>query len=270
MEPTYFAAVGDVHGEVNRMHDLLMQWCQKSGQSFSFVLQVGDFEPHRHEEDLDTMAAPAKYRALGDFPKYHQELRFFPWPTYFIGGNHEPYGYLDSMPQGGELVNNLWYLGRVGTATVGTMKVGGLSGIFLEKFYEKRPPITEIETISNKSYIGFLEEEVAQALDWGNVDILLLHDWPAGIIAPADEARFLGKRRVIDPKYIGNEPARMLVDLLQPKLVLCGHMHMAYRNRITQDNGQASEIHCLASVHQGWDALAVFKIDEEGTFTRIT
>jgi hypothetical protein len=42
-------------------------------QAVDFVLQVGNLEPHRHADDLATMAAPSKHRRLGDFYKVFNE-----------------------------------------------------------------------------------------------------------------------------------------------------------------------------------------------------
>ncbi|MDJ0554323.1 MAG: metallophosphoesterase [Microcoleaceae cyanobacterium MO_207.B10] len=89
----YFAVVGDVHGHIYKMIGLLQNWENYSGQKLTFILQVGDFEPHRNEADLATMDAPTKYRKLGDFPDFYEQRSIFPWPIWFIGGNHEPYGF---------------------------------------------------------------------------------------------------------------------------------------------------------------------------------
>lgn len=93
---TRFAVVGDVHGDHWAMIRLLNGWEKSRRKSLDFVLQVGDFEPHRSESDLATMAAPAKYRNLGDFPIFARGEAQFPWPLCFIGGNHEPSAF--SMP----------------------------------------------------------------------------------------------------------------------------------------------------------------------------
>src|SRR5690242_2689007 len=111
-DEVYFAGVGDVHGEHHRMIERLARWEDASGLRLGFVLQVGDFEPHRHAEDLATKTGPAKYRRLGDFPDFASGRAKFPWPVYAIGGNHEPYGWLDEMPHGGALAPNCTYLGR--------------------------------------------------------------------------------------------------------------------------------------------------------------
>lgn len=271
MEPYFFAAVGDVHGCMNRMNDLLAGWCKSTGNTLAFALQVGDFEPHRHEQDLATMAAPAKYRILGDFKDYVSGYRQFLQPTYFIGGNHEPYGYLDTMPSGGELIDNCHYFGRAAVKKIQGQNIAGLSGIYVEDIYTgHRAPLERMGSTSNKAYIGFTENEVLHLLEAEPIDILLLHDWPKNIIHPQDKAMFQGRRRAIDISSIGNEPARMLVDLLKPKLVLCGHMHCRYQRTIPHLSGGSTSVYCLADIRQEFKALAFFRVDEAGCISEVT
>ena len=265
----FFAAVGDVHGHFYRMVNLLHSWEVKTGHNLEFILQVGDFEPHRHEADLSTMAAPSKYRKLGDFPHFFQEQVSFPWPIWFIGGNHEPYGFLDQIPQGGELVKNCHYLGRVGTVQLGSLKIVGLSGIYQEAiFNNQRPTLVEIGDRSNKDYIGFTESEVMSALEEKVTDILLLHDWPENIINPKDREIF-NRYKQFDINQVGNEYARMLVNELKPRLAICGHLHQKYRSSLIFPSGQTTNICCLANVQSGWDSVGIFSVDCQGTIAEI-
>ncbi len=89
--PIYFAAIGDVHGDIYTMLGLLQNWETKHQKKLSFVLQVGDFEPHRDLSDLGTIDTPTKYKKLGDFADFYHNKAEFPYPIYFIGGNHESY-----------------------------------------------------------------------------------------------------------------------------------------------------------------------------------
>ncbi len=262
--PIHFAAVGDVHGHMDAMVDLVAGWERRSGVELSFVLQVGDFEPHRDERDLATMAAPAKYRKLGDFAAFHSGARLFPWPVHFIGGNHEPYGYLDLIPEGAAVARDCHYLGRVGMVELGGLRVAGLSGIYREESFASRPSIGEIGVRSNKEYIGFTEAEIARLLDLGRVDVLLLHEWPSGIIAEGDASTFEERRRSMRFDGIGNEHVRMAIDLLEPSLVLCGHMHMAYRSTILHPSGRRTSVCCLGSVEERVGALAIFRVATDG------
>jgi lariat debranching enzyme len=255
-----FAVVGDVHGEMHAMVRRLAAWEKRARRALAFVLQVGDFEPHRDAEDLATMAAPAKYKVLGDFPDYVAGRAAFPWPVYFIGGNHEPYGFLDAEPDGFELVANCRYLGRVGVVEPHGLRVAGLSGIYRdEAFGVIRPPVASLGAVSNKAFAYFNERDVERALDLERADVLLLHDWPADVVDPADAAAFEQQRRSMRYDAVGNEYARLLVDGLRPRLVACGHLHKAYRAVVRHATGEVTRVCCLANVAQGGASVAVFR-----------
>ncbi|MBW4619850.1 MAG: metallophosphoesterase [Cyanosarcina radialis HA8281-LM2] len=265
-----FAVVGDIHGHIRYTIELLKKWESIVKDRFDFVLQVGDFEPNRNEADLLTMAAPKKYKKLGDFPDFYNKKAAFPWPIYFIGGNHEPYGFLDRMPNGAKIAENCYYLGRVGSKVIETIKIAGLSGIYQEsKFRISRPSIENISILSNKEYIYFNEEDILQLLDYKKVDILLLHEWPANIINCNEIQSF--KEITCDSNFseVGNEYARISIDLLAPKLVLCGHMHYKYQTKIVTGDGTNTAIYCLANVSQGDDAIAIFRATSDGNFRNI-
>ncbi|WP_244226964.1 metallophosphoesterase [Corallococcus aberystwythensis] len=263
--------MGDVHGQMHAMVRLLEGWSAKTGKPLAFVLQVGDFEPHRHDADLATMDAPAKYKQLGDFPAYHRRHARFPWPVYFIGGNHEPYGFLDAQaPRGFEVTPGCHYLGRVGQVELRGLRVAGLSGIHREAaFRTARPSLKDSKDVPHKAFAYFNEEDVDRALALQDVDVLLLHDWPSGLIAAEDAGAFEHQRRSVSHDTVGNEYARMLVESLQPRLVLCGHMHRAYRAAIPHSSGQVSDVACLASVRQGPECFGVFHVSTDG-ITEVT
>lgn len=174
----YFAAVSDVHGDMYKMLRLLQAWQARFRHQLAFVLQVGDFEPHRDTTDLATMDAPAKYRKLGDFPNFYTGRVVFPWPVYFIGGNHEPYGFLDQTLLGAQIAKNCHYLGRVGSVVVAGLKIVGVSGIYREDLFvhTARPPVSQFGSRPNKDYISFTEDEISQAVEEESADILLLHE----------------------------------------------------------------------------------------------
>ncbi|MGB3507685.1 MAG: metallophosphoesterase [Microcoleaceae cyanobacterium] len=217
------------------------------------------------------MDGPTKYRKLGDFIDFYQQRAIFPWPIWFIGGNHEPYGFLDRINPGTEITKNCYYLGRVGSVVLAGLKVVGVSGIYQEEnFRVSRPEISQMNSYSNKEYIGFTESEIIQALDYKSTDILLLHDWPANIINPADAKEFEQQRRSRGYyNLVGNEYARMLVDELKPKLVVCGHLHKSYRNQISLISGSFTDICCVANVISGLDAMAVFHLSKTGKITEV-
>jgi hypothetical protein len=265
-----FAAVGDVHGQMHAMVRLLQGIEKKLGRAIAFVLQVGDFEPHRTEDDLATMAAPQKYRKMGDFAAFHAGAAAFPWPVWFIGGNHEPYGFLERVPGGDEVAAGCRWWGRVGALELAGVRVVGLSGIYQEETYHRgRPPIAALGTASPKAFIGFTEAEVERAAELGPADVLLLHEWPSGVAEAPSLADVAAAGRPVAYREPGNAPARMLVELLAPRLVLCGHMHE--RRRVEIRAGAARvPVACLASLHEGKEGIAVFERGEDGALRELT
>jgi lariat debranching enzyme len=268
---TIFAAVGDVHGHHHEMVRLITERESQTGKRITFVLQVGDFEPHRYEADLASMAAPAKYRVVGDFPCFYSGEFSFPWPVYFIGGNHEPYGFLDTATPGEPVAENCVYLGRAGATEVSGVKVVGLSGIFNgDKFSDEHPGVEDLRIRKKKDYTYFNKDDVDRVVEFGNADILMVHEWPTDIVAEADRALFEQQRRSMRYDSVGNEYARILIDLLSPRLVLCGHMHKKYRNQIRLNSGAVVDVCCLSNVQQGTDSVALFRIREDGTIAEIS
>jgi Icc-related predicted phosphoesterase len=250
MTETIFAAVGDVHGHMHQMVRVVEAAAQAAGVTPAFVLQVGDFEPHRDAADLATMAAPARFRELGDFADFATGKAQFPWPIWFIGGNHEPYGFLDRVPAGTEVAANCVWMGRAQRHIIGPLSVAGLSGVEVEgAINTPRPPIEVIEKTRKKAYIHFTEDEIAALLSDEPVDVLLVHDWPRG--AYTGDA---GRRRADDAKRVGNPWARLLVDTLRPKLVLGGHLHWRHRSVIG-----TSRFAGLANVAAGLPSVALFR-----------
>ena len=218
MNEIYFAVVGDVHGHIYEMIDRVEKKSLSAGINLDFVLQVGDFQPCRDEKDLNTMNLPTKYRQVGDFPDFWNELVAFSWPVWFVGGNHEPYGFLDQYLDGAELVLNCHYWGRANTKTINNMIIAGLSGICQEdRFFTKRPEIVNYGQYSNKDYAYYNQYDFDKIMAAPKPDILLIHDWPETIVKST---------------HYGNLHAKKLIERIFPQIVFCGHMHLSYENVI--------------------------------------
>ena len=249
MSNTRFAVVGDVHGDHWAMIRYLSGWEKSRKKSLDFVLQVGDFEPHRDEADLATMAAPAKYRDLGDFPIFARGEAEFPWPIYFIGGNHEPYGFLETLPDSSHVAANCVYIGRAGLIETYSVRVAGLSGIFQSHLFgQTRPDVAQFGATSNKDWIGWNEGDIEKLLTLGRADIFLLHEWP---IEFGDNQR-----------HFADVAARGWIELalqsLRPELIFCGHLHYRLRS-VARVNGADVPVNCLAQVSRGRDRFAVYE-----------
>jgi Icc-related predicted phosphoesterase len=260
--PIYFVAVGDVHDHFNRMEELLVAWSQRHNLPLSFILQVGDLQAVRDEVDLQSVATPQKYLVLGDFHLRWQAGRVFPWPIYFIGGNHEPFAWLDQYPDGSELMPGLHYLGRAGQVTLAGLRIAGLTGIHsLLREGVPRPPVDQILNRSRKHYTFHNYRDVERVMDFERADILLLHEWPRGVLVDEPESRWKDRLRgkpVI--AEFGSEQGRLLIDALRPSLVLCGHMHMPHECVIRQVDGWETRVVCLPAVPDTDDAVRFFRV----------
>jgi lariat debranching enzyme len=296
----YFAAVGDVHGEMKKMVRLVQRTVAEAGleldeaaaaaaaagatagaaaaaaaaSPLEFVLQVGDFEPNRDAADLASMASPEKHRHLGDYHEFDRGQETFPWPLYFIGGNHEPYGYLDQHLDGAQLIPNCTYLGRVGSAELGGgLRVAGISGIFSPSRFDKpRPSYRVIASNSVKQYTYYNQDDIAKARALVDaaaaappIDVFLCHDWPSGLPKPAATGRAIE----------GSTHLRNLIERLRPRLVLCGHEHQEHSaeidlppSAVRKQGSRTVSVECLGAVWQA-GAVKIFRVDPDGSITLV-
>ena len=89
------------------------------------------------------------------------------------------------------------------------------------------------------------------------------------MIDPAHADEFYRQRR--SPRYdlVGNEYARLLMEVLEPRVLLCGHMHKRYRNRVRLESGKTTDVCALANVDEGRDSAAVFHVAPDGAIAEV-
>ncbi|WP_068922965.1 metallophosphoesterase family protein [Planobispora rosea] len=246
--PTRVLVVGDVHGEF----ETLARWSaavRRDHGPLDAILSVGDLEPHRDEADAAGAQARAKRRGPGDtpgrrgpgdFPRVMEGAIDLGAPLYFIGGNHEPWPALDDAGPG-RWGGAACFLGRTGVGEVAGLRVAFLSGIYAARVTDV--PGVRRETAKDRTY--YTREEVERvglaAQEAGEVDILLTHDWPAGV-APR-----LGA-------HIGRPELRALCERVRPRWHFCGHMHRPHRAAVGP-----TEVVCLGHIRSGYGALALIE-----------
>ncbi len=127
------------------------------------------------------------------------------------------------------------------------LRIAGLSGIYSRTRYDLEIPegwASRKTMLKEPTY--FRQPHVERLLQAGPADILLTHDWPRGLMGP-----------------FGNAPSRLLLDTLQPRLHLVGHMHRAARRLVRHASGRETQLVALNHVGQGKGDVLLFRWDGE-------
>jgi len=225
------AVFSDTHGQWKTMFSR----AQEAG--CIRILHCGDmdFLIEGTEKELQYFPTPQKYKVGYRDGTKPVELKDYlsgvPVETYAIYGNHEGFSHFYKMQEGPyEILPGLNIFGRYGQIEletgVGKLKVAGLSGVYSEKYsheynydgtpYRWSPKNKRDCSPKNAAYLH--EKDVNHiALTYTDIDILLLHENPLG----RHDGRSYGYQIIND-----------LIEMLEPKLVFCGHMHFADRRQI--------------------------------------
>ncbi|MDP2437888.1 MAG: lariat debranching enzyme, partial [archaeon] len=228
------AVVGCLHGELERAYQSIEAVERIHGRKTDLVVCCGDFQSLRNEADLDSLSCPDKYKAMGSFHKYYSGQLQAPASTVFIGGNHEASGLLHSLPHGGFVAPNIFYLGHSGVVRFGGLRIGGVSGIYKAHDYEKgrfESPPFDSQTLRSvyhiRSFDVFRLQQLRQPLD-----LFLSHDWPQGVSSFGDTQRLVRLKsraddmlREIRQNTLGSPPLAALLHSLRPSYWFAAHLH---------------------------------------------
>lgn len=126
---------GCMHGELDNVYATLLHLQEVEKVRIDLLICCGDFQAVRNKMDLESLNVPQKYRSMNSFWKYYSGEKVAPFPTIFIGGNHEASNYLWELFYGGWAAPNIYFLGFAGVVKFGNIRIGGLSGIYKEQDY---------------------------------------------------------------------------------------------------------------------------------------
>ena len=220
-------AAGDIHGAMDRLYHDVLAFEASLGLRFDYVLHVGDFgiwpEPSRIDK------ATRHHDGAGDFPAWLRENRRAPRPTLFIKGNHEDFVWLDSR-QDPEVLPGLTYLANGCTLDIrgegaDTIRVGGVGGCYGPSDYQRRSD--RLQGYAKRHYTA---DEIERLANVGDVDIVLMHDAPAGV-------RFERHRR--GTGYVSEAAGLdLLLAQVQPRVCFFGHHH-------TRVDAEVSGVRCI-------------------------
>jgi predicted phosphodiesterase len=219
-------AAGDIHGAMDRMYEDVLAFETALGVRFEWVLHVGDFGVWPDANRIDK--ATKKHDGAGDFPAWFAERRPAPRKTLFIKGNHEDFVWLDAQHDP-EVLPGLFYLRNGRTMDIGegreVVRIGGVGGCFGPADLER--PSKHLQGYAKRHYT---RDEIETLCKAGAVDILLVHDAPAGV-------KFERHRRGIG--WV-SEAAGLdqLVAGVRPRVCFFGHHH-------TCVDGEVAGVRCI-------------------------
>ncbi|KAF0910378.1 hypothetical protein E2562_001548 [Oryza meyeriana var. granulata] len=228
------AVEGCMHGDLDKVYDTLRELEQAEGVKIDLLLCCGDFQAVRNENDLQCVNVPPKFRGMKSFWKYYSEQAVAPYPTIFIGGNHEASNYLWELYYGGWAAPNIYFLGFAGVVKFGNIRIGGLSGIYKQQHYHlghyERPPYNEstIRSVYHVRHYDVLKlMHVKEPLD-----IFMSHDWPLGITEYGNWQKLIREKSFfeeeVNKRTLGSEPAARLLNKLKPPYWFSAHLHCKF------------------------------------------
>ncbi len=248
--------IGDIHGRFLRVQAWLETLEAALGRQVDAVFAVGDVEAFASADDHRRKAA--KKLLPAEFSEYVSGTRKLTRPFHFIGGNNEDFEPLHPLQAGGPLIPGADYLGRAGVTRVGGLEVGFLSGIYAPKHFGT--PLEAPTTRELQKRAGyFCEDELKVFEGVRSLGLMLVHEWPRGLVRRGKAARPLRAHRF---PWIGNPVTRAVVKSVRPRWLWCGHSHVAYAASIDFGEGEITRVACLDQAASPEGAL--FWLEWEG------
>ena len=268
--------IGCSHGELDRIYDDISRIETEKQISIDLVIICGDFQSVRNQHDLQCMAVPHKYRHLQTFHKYYCGESIAPKLTLFIGGNHEASNYLQTLPFGGWVANNIYYLGYASVVRFKGLRIAGISGIH-HRFdsncghFERLP----FDESTKRSVYHMRQTDVYKLMQIKSedsppeqpLDVMISHDWPLNIHSCGNVQYLLRRkpffRNEVQNNCLGNPLLEPLVRHLKPRHWFSAHLHVRFEALInhTEDNQIQTRFLALDKVLPNRQYLEIIDIE---------
>ncbi|HVE82091.1 MAG TPA: metallophosphoesterase [Myxococcales bacterium] len=248
--------IGDIHGRFHRVQGWLGALEKALGREADLVFAVGDVEAFLHAEDHRRKAA--KRAMPAEFADYAAGRATLRHPLWFIGGNNEDFETLHDLPGGGDLPGGCHYLGRAGVRQMKGLTVAYLSGILAPKHFER--PLEAPRTRDTHKQAGYFRkpEVVKLVAEAKEVDLLLVHEWPKGLVRRSRDRSLRAYRF----PWIGSPVTREVMERIRPSWLWAGHSHVPYATTVKHGDGQVTRIACLDQAAR--PEASVFWLELEG------
>ncbi|KAG1670357.1 hypothetical protein FOA52_000117 [Chlamydomonas sp. UWO 241] len=262
------AIEGCCHGELDDIYATLQHLEHKEGKKIDLLISCGDFQAVRNMDDLETMACPQKYKSLNTFYKYYSGEAKAPYPTLFIGGNHEAANYMWELYYGGWAAPSIFFQGYAGVVKFGGLRIGGLSGIYKSGDYTRgHDEVLPYNDSSVRSMYHIRDFEVHRLMQIKQpVDVFLTHDWPRNIYNYGNTQALLQQKKFlrdeVQSSSLGSPPAEQLLHTLQPSYWFSAHLHVKFPALVPHDGGaRHTRFLALDKCLPGRDFLQVIEVD---------
>lgn len=237
------AVEGCMHGDLDNVYSTLLHLEKAENTKIDLLICCGDFQAVRNAKDLESVNMPSKYRTMNSFWKYYSGQEVAPFPTIFIGGNHEASNYMWELYYGGWAAPNIYFLGFAGVVKFGSIRIGGLSGIYNARHYHlghyERPPYNENDI---RSIYHVREYDVYKLMQVEEpIDIFVSHDWPLGITDCGNWKELVRRKpffeKEIQEKSLGSKAAAQLLEKLKPPYWFSAHLHCKFAAVVQHGEG---------------------------------
>ncbi|XP_048503390.1 lariat debranching enzyme isoform X2 [Beta vulgaris subsp. vulgaris] len=262
------AVEGCMHGDLDNVYKTIIELERAENTKIDLLICCGDFQAVRNKKDLESLNVKPKYRQMNTFWKYYSGQVVAPVPTVFIGGNHEASNYLWELYYGGWAAPNIYFLGFAGVIKFGSIRIGGLSGIYNFRHYKlghfERPPYNESDIRSIYHVREYDAHKLMQVEE--PIDIFLSHDWPLGITDCGNWRELVRKKpffeKEIQERTLGSKPAAKLLENLKPSYWFSAHLHCKFSSLVQHgDDGPVTKFLALDKCLPGRKFLQVIDIE---------
>ncbi|XP_020257866.1 lariat debranching enzyme isoform X2 [Asparagus officinalis] len=264
------AVEGCMHGELDKVYETLQQLEKAENTKIDLLICCGDFQAVRNDGDLNSLNVPLKYRSMNSFWKYYCGQAVAPYPTIFIGGNHEASNYLWELYYGGWAARNIYFLGFAGVVKFGNIRIAGLSGIYKSGNYRlghyERPPYNDRDIRSVYHVREYDVFKLKQVKD--PIDIFMSHDWPLGITEYGNWEKLIRSKphfkEEVLTRTLGSKPAAELLDQLKPHYWFSAHLHCRFPAIVQHgEDGPVTKFLALDKCLPGRRFLQVVEIESD-------
>lgn len=245
---------------LNEMYEAVERFEHRESKTIDLVIVCGDCQTIRHFDDLKCLSIPNKYKKVGDFHEYYSGVKTIPKLTIFVGGNHEASNYLMTLPYGGWVCDNFYYLGYAGVVKYRGLRIAGASGIYnfrnCNKGRYERMPLDDqsIKSIYHTRRLDiFRLQLLSKNVDKNPIDVVITHDWPARIYDYGNKEQLLRfkphfRSDVESRDGLGSPLTKPLIHQLKPSRWFAAHLHCRFYAKVAHDKSRSTEFLSLNKI----------------------